>query len=88
MAEAAFKLKCVTAACREALIVKMFWAVQATSGGLGDGGGGEGDGGGDEGDGGGGLGEGVGGEGDSGDGDGGEDGGGDGNAVPPLHTAR
>ena len=61
MAEAAFKLKCVTAACREALIVKMFWAVQATSGGLGDGGG-------DEGDGGGGLGDGGGGDGDGGEG--------------------
>ena len=48
--------------------------------GLGDGGGGLGDGG--EGDGGGGLGDG------GGEGDGGEAGGGDGNAVPPLHTAR
>ena len=73
-----------TASRRMALVVKVFWIVQAMSGGLGEGGGGEGDGGGGlgdsdggEGDGGGGLGEGVGGEGD-GDGGLGEGDGGDG----------
>ena len=65
-----------TAVCREALVAKVFWAVQVTSGGLGEGGGGDGDGGGGEGgmeedDGGGGDGDGGGGDGDGGGGDGG-----------------
>eukprot|EP00964_Phaeocystis_antarctica_P082863 scaffold52044_cov44-Phaeocystis_antarctica.AAC.1 len=68
MAEAAFELNSVTAVFREALVVKVFWIVQSTSGGLGDGGGGLGDGGGGEGECGGGLGEGDGG---GGEGDGG-----------------
>ena len=46
-----------TAVSREALVVKVFRVVQATSGGLGEGGGGEGDG--SEGDGGGGDGNAV-----------------------------
>ena len=62
-----------TAVFREALVVKVFWIVQATIGGLGEGGGGEGDGGGGLGEGGGGQGEG-GGEG-GGVGEGGEAGG-------------
>ena len=63
--------------------MKVFWVVQATSGGLGDSGGGDsdggdGDGGGGDGDGGlggGGLGDGGGGDGDGGGGDGGGGGG-------------
>ena len=79
MAEAAFELNSVTAVFRKALVVKVFWVVQATSGRLGDGGGGLGDGGGGEGECGGGLGEGDGGggEGDGGGGEG-DGGGGDG----------
>ena len=60
-----------TAVCREALVVKVFWVVQATSGELGDGDGGDGDGGGGDGEGGlggGGLGDGGGGDGDGGGG--------------------
>eukprot|EP00964_Phaeocystis_antarctica_P037464 scaffold21386_cov55-Phaeocystis_antarctica.AAC.4 len=68
-----------TAVCREALVVKVFWVVQVTSGGLG--GGGDGDGG----LGGGGLGEGGGGDGDGGSGGGlGEGGGGDGDGGGGL----
>ena len=61
VATAGFALNAWTAVVREALVVKVFWIVQATSGGLGDGGG-------DEGDGGGGLGDGRGGDGDGGEG--------------------
>ena len=73
VAAAGSALNAWTAVCREALLVKVwdpwvqalvvkeFWIVQATSGGLGDGGG-------DEGDGGGGLGDGGGGDGDGGEG--------------------
>ena len=73
VAAAGSALNAWTAVCREALlvkvwdpwvqalVVKVFWIVQATSGGLGDGGG-------DEGDGGGGLGDGGGGDGDGGEG--------------------
>ena len=46
MAAAGSALNAWTALFREALVVKVFWIVQATSGGLGDGGGGDGDGGG------------------------------------------
>ena len=67
MAEAASESNAWTAAFREALLVKVFLPVQATSGRLGDGGGGDGDGGGGEGEG---EGEGGGGEGGSEGGDG------------------
>ena len=80
MAEAASESNAWTAAFREALLVKVFLPVQATSGRLGDGGGGDGkgDGGGGEGEGegGGGLGDDDGGLGGGGLGDGGGDGGG------------
>ena len=73
VAASGLALYACTAVCREALVVKVFWIVQETSG-LGDGGGGDGDGlgGGGEGEGGEGLGggEGEGGEGLSGGGDG------------------
>ena len=83
MAVVGLALNAWTAVCREALVVKVFWVVQATSGGLGEGGGSKGDGGGGLGDGGGG--DGGGGLGDGGDGAGG-DGGGDGDGGDSLQT--
>eukprot|EP00964_Phaeocystis_antarctica_P133746 scaffold97976_cov62-Phaeocystis_antarctica.AAC.4 len=75
MAAVRLALNAWTAVFREAMLVKVFWVVQATSGGLGEGGGDEGEGG--VGDGGGGLGDGRLGDGGGGLGKGeGESGGG------------
>ena len=80
MAAAGPVLNAWTAVFREALVVKVFWIVQATSGGLGgDGEGGEGLGSGGDGEGGEGLG---------GGGDGGGGGGGGGGAGWLLATAN